>query len=356
MQFAAIEKVVERNIPTYEESEARGKQYVQYGTDNQYPEYLWNLFNEVTSLKTIIQGTADFVAGDDAKCNVKGFDMEVNSKGDTMFELIGWLAKDWLIYGGFAVQVVRNKSGKVGELYYIDFRYLRSSKNGDLFWYSKEYGKKYARTSKTIIYPKFVAEAVDIPTSIVYVKNEKSRTYPIPRYSGALKACEMERGIDEFHLSSLDNGFYGSYLFNMNNGIPTDEVKAEIEKNITEKFAGASNAGRILLNFSDGKDNAATMQKLEIQDFGDKYTAAYVRSREQIYCAFQAIPALFGLMTESTGFNSQEFSESFKLYNRAVVRPIQRKITDTFDKIFGMKGSTTIVPFSLESENENNVE
>lgn len=354
--MAAIEKVIESNIPTYEESESRGKGYIQYGTDNQYPEYLFNLYNDVTSLKTIIQGTADFVAGDDAKCNIKGFDMEINTKGDTAMELIKNLARDYLIYGGYAIQVVRNNAGGIAELYYIDFRYLRSSKKNDLFWYSEEYGKKYARTNKTIVYPKFVPEATDIATSIVYVKNEKSRTYPIPRYSGALKACEVERGIDEFHLSSLENGFFGSYMMNFCNGLPSDEQKAEIEREVTEKFAGVGNAGRILLNFSNGKDTAAYLQKLEIQDFGEKYDAAYKRSREQIYCAFQAVPAIFGLMSESTGFNEQEFSEAYKLYSRTVVKPIQRSITDTFDKIFGVKGSFSIQPFSIEDTKEETVE
>ena len=62
-------------------------------------------------------------------------------------------------------------------------------------------------------------------------------------------------------------------------------------------------------------------------------------------------------MTESTGFNEQEFSESFKLYNRTVVRPIQRNISNTLDKIFGMEGSITITPYSIDdSVRENNVE
>lgn len=351
--FAAIEKQVETYIPNFSEKEAGGKKYVSWGDDNKIPEYLFDLFTDVSTLKTIIQGTADFVAGDDAVCNVKGFEMQVNLKGDTAMDLIKNLARDYLIYGGYAIQVVRNKAGNIGELYYIDFRYLRCSKKNDLFWYSEEYGKKYARSNKTVVYPKFVPEAKDIPTSIVYVKNEKSKTYPIPRYSGALKSCEIERHIDEFHLASLDNGFMGSYIINFLNGIPSDEQKAEIEKNVTEKFAGASNAGRIILNFASSKDNATKLEKLDAVDFGEKYEAAAKRSREQIYCSFQAVPAIFGLMSESTGFNEQEFSQAFKLYNRTVVKPIQRNITDTFDKIFGVKGSFTIQPFTVD---ENNTE
>lgn len=352
MIFAAIEKELTTTIPSFEESETRGKSYIQYGEGNQMPEYLYGLYLSVSTLKTIIDGTANFVAGNDVICNIDGFSFEVNRKGDTMRELVNLCARDYLLYGGFAIQVIRNKVGKVCELYYIDFRYLRSSKNNDIFWYSEEYGKKYSRSSKTVTYPKFLPEAVDIPTSIVYVNNDKSHTYPIPRYSGALKSCEIERHIDEYHLSALENGFGGSYIINFLNGIPSDEDKAEIERDINEKWAGASNAGRIMVNFANGKDNATTIERLDVTDFSEKYQAAAKRSREQIFCAFQAVPALFGLMTESKGFAEEEFVQAFKLYSRTVVRGIQAIITDTLDKIFQQKGVIDIKPFSMDDNKE----
>ena len=349
--FAATEKEWEQLIP--QQTEVEGvKDYVQWGKDNQYPEYLYGLFNDVSSLKTIIEGTADYVCGNDVTCNIKGFDVEVNTKGDTMRELVRLLARDYLIYGGFAIQVIRNKIGDIRELYYVDFRYLRSSKKNEVFWYSEEFGKKYVRSSKTVVYPKFVKENRDITSSILYVTNEKSKTYPTPRYSGSIKACEIERNIDSYHLSSLENGFSGSYILNFLNGIPTDEMKAEIEKNVNEKFCGSSNAGRVLINFANGKDNATTLEKLDVQDFGEKYKAAAERAKNQIFTAFRAIPQLFGDMTAATGFNSQEFTESFKVFNRTVCQPIQKTICDSIDKIFNNKNSIEITPFSLGDDNK----
>ena len=349
--FAATEKEWEQLIP--QQTEVEGvKDYVQWGKDNQYPEYLYGLFNDVSSLKTIIEGTADYVCGNDVTCNIKGFDVEVNTKGDTMRELVRLLARDYLIYGGFAIQVIRNKIGDIRELYYVDFRYLRSSKKNEVFWYSEEFGKKYVRSSKTVVYPKFIRENRDITSSILYVTNEKSKTYPTPRYSGSIKACEIERNIDSYHLSSLENGFSGSYILNFLNGIPTDEMKAEIEKNVNEKFCGSSNAGRVLINFANGKDNATTLEKLDVQDFGEKYKAAAERAKNQIFTAFRAIPQLFGDMTAATGFNSQEFTESFKVFNRTVCQPIQKTICDSIDKIFNNKSSIEITPFSLGDDNK----
>ena len=351
--FAATEKEWEQLIP--QQTEVDGvKDYVQWGKDNQYPEYLYGLFNDVSSLKTIIEGTADYVCGNDVTCNIKGFDVEVNTKGDTMRELVRLLARDYLIYGGFAIQVIRNKVGDIRELYYVDFRYLRSSKKNEVFWYSEEFGKKYVRSNKTVVYPKFVKENRDITSSILYVTNEKSKTYPTPRYSGSIKACEIERNIDSYHLSSLENGFSGSYILNFLNGIPTDEMKAEIEKNVNEKFCGSSNAGRVLINFANGKDNATTLEKLDVQDFGEKYKAAAERAKNQIFTAFRAIPQLFGDMTAATGFNSQEFTESFKVFNRTVCQPIQKTICDSIDKIFNNKNSIEITPFSLEDNKKTN--
>ena len=186
------------------------------------------------------------------------------------------------------------------------------------------------------------------------MKNDVTYTYPIPRYSGAIKSCEIERHIDDLHLNSLENGFMPSYIINFLNGIPEDSQKDEIEKNVTEKFCGSSNAGRVLLNFANGEENAAKVEKLEVSDFADKYKAAADRSREQIFCSFQAIPQIFGLMTAATGFSEQEFKEAYKLYNSTVVRDQQRVIGDAFDKIFGTKNSISITPFVLGDQTSVN--
>lgn len=349
--FASIDKTLDALIPSPIEIDTMGKSYVYWGNENLYPQYLYGLFNDVSTLKTIIMGTADYVCGNYVTCDYKGFNVEVNSKGDTIRELVNLLARDYLIYGGFAFQVIRNRLGEVAEIYHLDMRYLRSSKKNDLFYFSEDFGKKYARSNKVVVLPKFVQEAKNIPTSVVYHSNDKSKTYPTPRYSGSLRCCETERAIDTYHLSSLENGFFGSYILNFANGIPNDEQKSEIEKAVTEKFTSASNAGRILLNFSNGKDNALTVEKLDTVDFGDKYEAVAKRSREQIFVSFQAIPSIFGLMTENNGFSAEEFEQAFKLYNRTVVKPIQKLIVDTFKKVLG-GDYLAIEPFSLEEKEE----
>lgn len=344
MAFASIDKVEQVIIPELVETKYSGSQMVNYGRDNHYVDYLYGLYNDVTSLKTIIDGTADYVCGD-------GVEGSVNLEIDWR-EFVHLLATDYLRYGGFAFEIIRTRDlNNIAGVYYIDFRDVRSDEDNEVFYYNPDFKKNYVRSSKTIILEKFKPDLRQ-PKSIFYYKNNHSTVYPIPRYSGALKACEIERGIDEMHLAGIHNGFYGSYIVNINSGVPDEKEQEQIEKDFNEKFCGAGNAGRFVLNFSNGKDNQATLQKLDVVDFSDKYRAAATRAREQIYAAFRAIPALFGIMTETTGFNEQEFSEAFKLYNRTVVKPIQILICDMVDKVFDMQGVLNIKPFSMEQNNE----
>lgn len=355
MLFAAIDKQITKSIPSFEEKESRGKGYVSYGADNMIPEYLHGLYDDVSTLKTIINGTADYAAGDNIISTIQGLETTVNGAGESWKDFITAIVTDYLIYGGFAIEVIRNKAGKPSALNYIDYRYLRSDKDGNLFYYSEDYGKKYTRSDKTLVLPKFNRDANDA-NSIFYYKNERTKVYPTPLYSGAIKACEIERHIDEYHLSGLENGFYGSYVFNFLNGVPEDDQKREIEKNVNEKFCGSANVGRVLINFADSKENAATVQKLDVVDFSEKYKAAAERSREQIYCAFAAIPQLFGLTSAATGFSEQEFKEAFKLYNRTKVRSLQRMVCDKINYIFNTADGITIDPYTIEGNNDSNVD
>lgn len=352
MAFAAIDKQIVSYIPNFEEKETNGKNYISWGEQNDLPEYLYGLYTSVTTLRSIINGTADFICGDDATSNISK-SMEINKKGDTLFETVWNIARDYLLYGNAFIQVIRNKAGEIGELYYIPARYIRASKKNDLFWYSEEFNKKYARSSKVVVYPKFVQEAKEVPASIIMLKAENDKTYAHPLYIASLTEAEIEKQLSIFNLSQIDNGFNGSYIFSFCNGIPSDEQKEEIEKNINEKFCGASNAGRILLNFCDSKDNGLALEKLQVENFAEKYNSAAQRASEQLYAAFGASPVLFGINNKTSNFNDQDYGEAFKLYNRTRVKPIQKKVVDLFDKIYGVKGSISIKPYSIDWSEES---
>ena len=365
--FAAIDSYLETNIVTPVEKVLAGRDMVEWGTRNAYPDYLLDLYNNVPTLRSIINGNIDYVAGDDVTImplQEEFSNQEMNMRGDTIREQVKDIAKDFEIYGGFALQVIRNLAGEVAEVYYIDMRYLRTNKEGDVFYYSEKWGKS-SRTDM-VVYPAFLPkieweklsdeERNRHASSILFVKNVHTQVYPAPLYAASVKACEIERLIDEFHLSDINNHFVSSAIINFNNGDPGQEIKSEIERDFNEKFCGASNGGRVAFSWNPNKDTATDIVEFKMEDFGERYKALSQHSRTQIFTSFRAIPLLFGLTSEAnTGFSTEEFEQSFKLYNRTQIQPVQRMICDAYDKIYGQRGVLTIRPFSLGGDTEDNV-
>ena len=367
VSFAAIDSYVESNMLLPTEKVYSGKDLVEWGTRNGYPDYLLDLYNNVPTLRSIINGNIDYVAGDDVTITPlrpEYTNMEMNLRGDTIREQVKDLAKDYEIYGGFALQVIRNYAGEVAEVYYVDMRYLRSNKEGTVFYYSEKWNK--GNRADMVIYPAFMprldwAKLTDEErnrhaSSILFVKNVHTQVYPAPLYAASVKACEIERLIDDFHLADINNHFVSSAIINFNNGDPGDEMKKQIEKGVNEKFTGAQNGGRIMLSWNPNKESATDIVEFKVEDFGERYKALSQHSRQQIFTAFRAIPLLFGLTSEAnTGFSTEEFEQSFRLYNRTHIKPVQTTICDAYDKIYGQKGVLTFRPFSLDGDTEDNV-
>lgn len=175
----------------------------------------------------------------------------------------------------------------------------------------------------------------------------------MPVWGAAIKSVVTEIEIGKFHLNEILNNFASTAIINFNNGVPSDDDKDEIERSIQEKFTGSENAGRFLMCFNDNKDSATTVERLGTDDYDERYASMAKRVRSEIFTAFRANPNLFGLPTENLGFNNEEYESTFKLFNRTVVKPIQR---DLIAVLKALGSEISITPFSLNNDDEQTVE
>lgn len=360
--FAAIDPYIETHIVSPAEKTLPGKDFIEWGTNNLYPDFLQDLYDNVATLRSVIDGCVDYIVGDDVtilplRPNMK--EGVMNGRGDKIQDQVRDVSHDEEKCGGFALQVIRGKDGKPSEVYYIDMRFIRANKDCNVFYYCEDWKKRGKKN--VVVYPKFEpnldwAKLTDEEksrhaSSILFVKSNSRQTYPSPRYAASVKSCEIERCIDDFHLNAINNGFTGSQIVNFNNGRPASaEIMEEIEDNFCEKFSGHQNAGRIAFSWNENRASATTIDQVQVQDFGEKYKSLENTARQRIFTAFRANPNLFGIPTESLGFSQEEYESAFRLFNRTHVRPIQRKIADAYDTIYGQKGVLTIVPFSMDEE------
>lgn len=334
--FSAFE-LEKTSMPDAKEVTRSGYDYVSWGKDNRFPNDLYDLYENSAILQSVINGTADYVFGSGI---ISAFDV-VNDKYETLEDIVKKCVFDYLIFGGFAIQLMY-KGGKVEAMYWLDFQKCRRSEDEKKVYYSDDWGK-YAR--KALEYNSWVP-GTDKGTCIYYYKGHKTRgIYPVPMYIGALKSVKISTEISNFHLNNIVKGFASNAIISFNNGDPDDDTKARIEKDIKEKFCGTDNAGSFLLLFNESKENAAEIAKIQDDKFDLKYDALAKSVKEDIFIAFRATPTLFGLPNENNGFSKQEYLESFELYNKTVVTPIQKD----FERAFRSLGMVIkFKPFQLD--------
>lgn len=345
VSFAAIDKTVERLIPSAKEQKASGgDSYVRWGTRNAYPDYLRVLSESAASLHAIISGVVDYIAGDDVIVNSEGVtDRWLPTQAEAL-EIIRAAALDLATFRGTAWMPTRSADGGVVGIDVIPLEYIRTNEDETDFWYNEKWAKGGASPQ---VYPKFNPANRNQEQGIVYVKMGGRGTYPVPLYAAALKACEAERQIGDYHLGDLMRGFASSVLVNFNgSGAKTDQQKAEVERDYSRKFGGVRNSGRMMFSWNPDIKNKTTIEAIKIPDYSEKYDRLTAWARQQVFTAFRANENLFGIPTAS-GFNSEEFESTFRLFNRTTIRPMQRVILDTFRAVLG-GDYITIVPFTLD--------
>ena len=337
-------------VPEFIERSYSGKEWYYWGRDNKMPSYLYGLYEKSALMQTIINTTTNFVLGNSIESVYKP------NEDETWEDVIRNLSIDYLIYGGFAIQIMYNKLGQIKGLNWLDMRKCRTDEEHRKVFYSKEFATKSAPSY--IEFPVWERGKEYRNTSAVYFYTGGKRTvYPLPRYSGSIKDIETGIRISNYHLNAITNNFNGNFVLNFNNGIPADDVKKELERKVKEKFCGDSNAGSFLLVFNDSKENGVTVERIADDATDKKYEQLRDQTITSIFTGFSAPSQLFGYALTGNVFSKQEYQDAFNLYQRLQVLPIQNLFGRVFENIYGVEEAIKFVPFELtEQANDENVE
>lgn len=325
-------------VPTCFDVKGSGK-WVKWGSDNLFPQFIWDNYLKNSNLQSIVNSMLDYVIGDGIICPTF-----VNKDEETLSDVIKKCVVDYLIFGCFAVEVIRNRDGGIADIYYQNVMNVRLSEDEKAAFLSNKWGS-------------WRSDVIELPTDknenhfIYYCTNGVTRgIYGIPTYIGALKSVLILNATRDFHLNNLNNNFAGNAIINFNNGVPSSDVQEEIEKKIADKFSGSENAGKFLLAFNDNKDAAVTIERLEADNFGELYSSLQDSSTKDIFTAFRIAPILVGVNPENNGFSKTEYLEAFTLYNRTVIKPIQDKLVSLFSKL---NIKISFIPFKLEDDEQH---
>jgi hypothetical protein len=329
LQFDTAER------PVFRENKGRG--FVEFGADNQYPKYLLDLYNESPKHGAIIKSKCGYIYG-------KGFEVAgvANSKGESWNNILKRIVKDDELYRGFYLQIIWNRAKKVAEVYHIEFHKVRTNKELNCFYVKNDWKDPKEKARE---YPAYDPNN-PVGSQIYYYKeyNPYSEVYPVPGYFQALAYIESDILVSRHILGNAKQGFVGSKLINLNNGLPpAEEQKGEIERQLLKKFTG-SEGKRMVIMFNPSKDNAA-----EIIDLGntmltkEDFTNINNLIQQEIFAGHQVVsPALMGIKTEGQLGGRTEIRDAYEIFNNTYVSERQQNMEEVLNKFRNMKGEAGV--------------
>jgi DNA-binding Lrp family transcriptional regulator len=338
-------------IPEFKE--VRHKEYVLFGEDNLYPEYLTNLYNKCGRHNAIVNSKTKYIFGGGLEKSVaapNGFTefvgpdgtkipaAKVNRDGETMNEVLKKSIKDIELYGGFRWAIIYNRLARVQEIYHIPFIHLRRAKDRKGFYYAEDWSKtRVEATHYHDFNPYYWQQGVQI-----FAYNEYRpgcETYPLPGYVGVCNYIDTDIEISKFHLSAIKNGMLPSKMIQFYTGEPSEDKKKEIERRFKKKFAGAENGGKFILVFNSSKDKQVDVSDLSFSELDKQFELLNKTCEQQIITGHEIVsPMLFGVKTEGQLGGTTELRVAYEMFINTYAKPKQEdieKVVNYFGNLMG---------------------
>ena len=344
-------------LPTHELplfTEKTGRDWVDYGFDNQYGDYLRDLYLGSSIQAAVVNGVSEMIYGDGLDATDREEQPEQWLKTQKLLEnsdedIMRQLCFDLKLYGQCYVQVIWNRvRTEVAEMRFLPAHTVRtgiadSQGRVDCYYVSPDWSRMREPRFAPVKYPALDLEDRSEAAVVYQIKAYQPGIfyYGLPDYVGATNYVELDREISSFHLNNIRNGLFPSMLLSFNNGVPTDEERRTIERHVNDKFSGSGNAGRLLISFNDGSDSAPQLTPVNPNDNDGMYEFLAKECTTKILAGHRVTsPLLFGIRGDGSGFgnNAEELRDAFSLFQNTVIKPYQRTLLDGLQVIFNVNG------------------
>ena len=344
------------------------KEWVAYGEDNNYFQYLIDRYNGSATNNAIINGMTELMYGKGLSATDASRKPEAYAQMMSLFKrsCLRKVTFDLKALGQAAFQIIYNKDkSKIVQVAHMPIETLRFEKmneDGEVcgYYYSKDWTKIRKRGYEPTRIPAFGHGEKGDALEIYCIKPYRSGFYyysPVD-YQGGVPYAELEEEVANYHINNIKNGLSPSMLINFNNGVPTEEERELIERRIIQKFSGTSNSGKFILAFNDNKEMAASIEPVQLSDASEQYQFLADESMRKLMVAHRVTsPMLMGIKDQSgLGNNADELKTASLLFHNTVIRPFQEMILDAIDDILAYNQISlniffkTLQPLELQAD------
>jgi len=332
--------------------------WVYYGDNNLLPQYFIGLYDNCAIHKAVITSKVNQIMGDGiVSLNNPMATVNLINPSENVTDVLKKCSLDFMLFGGFALNIVKNREGGIAEIYHIDFSRLRSGKidtdtdKVKCYYYCPDWRNTRKYTPEE--YPAFDMNDKS-ESQVFYFKTyiPSMSYYPIPDWSAGQRSIETDIESKNFHMNNLRNGMLPSLFFQFNNGIPPEEDQRIMTRALEEQYGGSDNAGRAVISFNENPETAPTIIQIQRNDNDTYYKDLNEDITRSILSSHRVSSAeLFGIATAGKLGGSDEITQHSEYFRKMVIMPYQNEILPVFNKLvslkFGRPTTFDIKPLSL---------
>lgn len=328
--------------------------WVNWGIKNNFPNLLLDLYNQSPTHRACINFGVQSILGNGVDLDAMKVDgtQVIPNYAETWDDLIKNVALDYMLYGSFAIQIIKNNDNKTFSFWHMPLDKVRWSEydeDGQIlsYWISQDW-------TALGQYPPFKIDAFDMrdesviergkPYLYVYRQYSPAMTYYTqPHYQAGIKSIQSEIEYVNYDLKTTVNNFVPSGMLVLND-VETDEEKQAIINNVTRLFQGSDNANSVMVTFRNNIEEA----KPEFVPFAansgniNLYASANERTVSRILASHQIPNASLVGMPDigQSGFASEadKLETAYQLYNKLTGNANRMAVIKTINQMFRMQG------------------
>jgi hypothetical protein len=336
-------------VPQYQEV-IKNKPWVYYGDDNIFPNHLLALYQYSALNRACVNAIAYGVKGKSIE-NDLGETLMAN-RSETLYDVFMKCAMDRVLFGGFSLNIVKSNDGGIAEFYHTDFSRLRAGKCDDFenvldYYYSVDWRQTTLNATKykPIKLPAFDMLNNDEPSQVMYFKqyNPGMSYYPPPDYLGGLTTIQLDVEVKNFHLNNMQNSMMPSVAVSFTNGVPSEEERDIIYRQLDAKYSSSNNAGKWFLFFSENPETAPIITPIANNASDAWYTQMAPQIEQTILTSHRITsPMILGIKESGQLGGREELLDAYNLFLEIVIKPIQEELIDGFEKVLFLRDKKQI--------------
>jgi len=343
----------------------QGQEFVGFGVDNDYPDFLIDLYQKSAVHNALCNSISTWIYGDGVSSPEMNNKAEAWAKFQMLFEqglgknTIQKCILDLKVHGGFYLSIAYSLDRTtISEVNHMPFECMRvepeiNGEDSQFYLYSKNWSN-YQKSGVQKIKSFDISAKKDYPNQIACFKmySVGQYYYPKPDYQGGVNYIELDKNVSEFHLSNIKNGLAPSFLLSFNNGIPSDEKRQAVKNSIENELAGSKNAGKFILSFSDDRNNAPEITPFPLSDADKQYEFLSKEITSKLMISHRVVsPRLFGVNADGGGLgnNADELRTASMLFEDTVINNYRDILLEAMELVMAESGT----PIKLEFISKN---